>query len=28
VTPDRRAPAAMTSRWLLALQQALGWLAF
>ena len=28
VAPDRRAPAAMTSRWLLALQQVLGWLAF
>jgi hypothetical protein len=28
VAPDRRAPAAMTSRWLLAVQQVLGWLAF
>jgi hypothetical protein len=26
--PDRRAPVAMTSRWLLAVQQVLGWLAF
>ena len=25
---DRRAPVAMTSRWLLAVQQVLAWLAF
>ncbi len=28
VAADRRAPAAMTSRWLLAVQQVLSWLAF
>ena len=28
VASDRRAPAAMTSRWLLAVQQVLSWLAF
>jgi hypothetical protein len=28
VEPDRRAPVAMTSRWLAAVQQVLGWLAF
>ena len=28
VAADRRAPAAMTSRWLLAVQQVLAWLAF
>jgi len=28
VSADRRAPVAMTSRWLLVVQQVLGWLAF
>ena len=28
VAADRRAPVAMTSRWLLAVQQVLSWLAF
>jgi hypothetical protein len=28
VAPDRRAPVALTSRWLLIVQQVLGWLAF
>ena len=28
VASDRRAPVAMTSRWLLAVQQVLSWLAF
>jgi hypothetical protein len=28
VAPDHRAPTAMTSRWLLGVQQVLGWLAF
>jgi hypothetical protein len=28
VAPDRRPPVAMTARWLLVVQQVLGWLAF
>jgi hypothetical protein len=28
VAPDRRAPAAMTSRWLATVQQVLAWLSF